>query len=71
MVIFLKNKETNELIRTYNNVVSWSTRFIEKLSGGYRSKIYCSDNQYFDNKYKDVEPLEEYEDEEYDMDATN
>ena len=41
MTIYLKNKETNEVINTYTNVIRWSVDFVEYDNGG-RGKIYCN-----------------------------
>lgn len=51
-MIYLINKETNETIRTFNaeDVIEWGENFIEYNNGGYRSKMYCNENEYFTNE---------------------
>lgn len=50
MVIYLKNKETNEVINTYTNVIRWNVDFVEYDNGG-RGKTYCNtDIEYFTDK---------------------
>ena len=58
MIVYLINKETNEIINEYKNVISWGYNFVEFNNGG-RCKIYCnSETEYFTD-----EKLEEIEDE--------
>jgi hypothetical protein len=47
MKIYLMDKETNEIIQTFDNVIEWSSDFVEYNNSGYRAKMYCSDNEYF------------------------
>ena len=47
MKVYLINKETNQTIQTFENVIEWADNFVEYMNGGYRSKIYCSENEYF------------------------
>lgn len=49
-MIYLINKETNEVIGTFNEVQHWDYNYVEYLNGGYRAKMYCSDNEYFSDK---------------------
>lgn len=47
MKIYLKNKETNEVINEYSNVIAWGVDFVEYDEGG-RAKIYCdAETEYF------------------------
>lgn len=48
-MIYLKNKETNEIIQEFDNVAKWSDSFIEMFDGKYKSKMYCQENEYFTN----------------------
>ena len=46
-MIYLKNKETNEIINTFTNVIEWSDNFVEYEDYG-RCKIYCdTETEYF------------------------
>lgn len=54
MEVYLINKEKNELLYKYNNVINWSYSFVEYDNGG-RCKIYCNENEYF----TDIEPKDE------------
>lgn len=47
MTIYLINKETNELIQTFNNVISWTYNSVTYLNSGYRAKMYCGEDEYF------------------------
>lgn len=49
MTIYLKNKETNEIISEFDNVFNWSSNFIEFENNGARGKIYCNEDEYFTN----------------------
>lgn len=53
MQVYLINSETNELIRTFNNVKSWNENFVIYDNNGYLGKIYCGSNEYF----TDIEPI--------------
>ena len=55
MTIYLINKETNETIQTFENVITWGHNFVEYDNGGYRAKMYCSENEYFTDKEVIVE----------------
>lgn len=62
MKVYLINKETNEVIMTYTNVIKWDENFVEHNNGG-RGKIYCNtETEYF----TDEEPKEENISEEID-----
>lgn len=56
-MIYLINKETNEIIRTFalEDVIEWGENFIEYSNGGYRAKTYCNENEYFTDKEVIVE----------------
>lgn len=50
MTIYLINKETNEIIREFDNVINWSYNFVEYNNNG-RAKIYCdTETEYFTDK---------------------
>ena len=49
-MIYLINKETNEIIQTFENIIEWGANFVEYLNGGYRAKMYCGENEYFSDK---------------------
>lgn len=49
MIIYLRNKETNEVINTFHNVINWGYDFVEYDNNGGRCKIYCDENEYFSN----------------------
>lgn len=49
MKVYLYKKETNELIREFNNIISWAYNFVEFTNGG-RCKIYCGEDEYFSDK---------------------
>ena len=51
MKVCLLNKETNETINEYNNIITWGDNFVEYNNGG-RCKIYCNENEYF----TDIDP---------------
>lgn len=53
MEVYLVNKETNEILRTFTDVKSWNETFVEFKNGGFRSKIYCGENEYFTNVIAD------------------
>lgn len=46
-MIYLKKKETNEVINTYENVIDWGFNFVEYTKDNIRAKIYCNDDEYF------------------------
>lgn len=60
-MIYLINSETNETIRTFENVIEWDYNFVEYDNGGYRSKMYCNENEYFSDKEVIVEETENNE----------
>ena len=50
MKVYLINKETNEIVREFENVINWSYNFVEYNNGG-RAKIYCdTETEYFTDK---------------------
>lgn len=49
-MIYLINKETNEIIQTFDEVQYWDYNFVEYTNDGYRAKMYCSENEYFSDK---------------------
>lgn len=51
-MIYLINAETNEVIQTFENVISWGDNFVEYTNDEIRAKIYCNENEYF----ADVKP---------------
>lgn len=56
MSIYLIDRETNEIINTYTNIVSWAENFVECKNNNLRSKIYCdTQTEYF----TDIEPIVE------------
>lgn len=55
MKIYLINAETNETIRTYENVNNWGINFVEFTNGKYKAKHYCGENEYFTDKEVIVE----------------
>ena len=61
MVIYLINKETNEVIQIYHNVISWDYNSVTYLNRGYLAKIYAKDNELFIKDYKIVEQEVSYE----------
>lgn len=46
-MIYLKKKETDEVIGTYENVIAWGYNFVEYRTNELRAKIYCNENEYF------------------------
>ena len=55
MTIYLINSETNETIQTFEDVTSWDCNFVEYNNGGYRAKMYCSENEYFTDQIIEVQ----------------
>lgn len=48
MVIFLKDKETGEILDRFENILKWNINFVEyKIRENSKCKIYCEENQYF------------------------
>lgn len=56
-MIYLVDKITNEVVRTFDNVIDWGINFVEYLTNGKRGKVYCNEEQYFTDKdpSKDLE----------------
>lgn len=50
MKIYLINKETNEVVREFDNVISWDYNYVLFDNNGNKGKIYCSDDEYFTNE---------------------
>lgn len=46
-MIYKINKETQEVLQQYTNVINWSADFVEYTSGSIRVKEYCSENEMF------------------------
>ena len=51
MKVCLLNKETNDVVGEFNNVINWGYNFVEYNNGG-RCKCYCSEDEYF----TDIDP---------------
>ena len=49
-MIYLILKSTNEVIREFNNVISWGDDFVEYLNNGNRAKQYADKDSYFTNE---------------------
>lgn len=48
MVVYLKNKETHEILQTFENVIEWGYNFVEyRNQNNYRTKTYCGESEYF------------------------
>lgn len=47
MKIYLINKETNEVLQKFDNVISWTDNSVTYLNGGYKAKMYCDEDEYF------------------------
>lgn len=60
MTVYLIDKKTNELKRTFNNVIKWAVNFVEYNNVG-RAKVYCNtDVEYFsDENPETVEVVDE------------
>lgn len=41
MIVYLIDKNTNEVIRQFSNVLSFNITYVEYLNNGCRGKIYC------------------------------
>lgn len=51
MKIYLINRETNEIIDTYENVYNWAENFVEFTNGRFDAKHYCNiETEYFTDK---------------------
>ena len=60
MVVYLINRETNEVICKYSNVIAWDENFVEYLDGESRNKSYCDViTEYF----TDIDPAKENDNE--------
>lgn len=46
-MVYLINADTNEVIQTFENVISWGDNFVEYTNDEIRAKIYCNDDEYF------------------------
>lgn len=53
-MIYLYN-ENGELLREFDNIIAWSSNFVEFMNGAGRCKIYCSEGEYFTDKKIEVE----------------
>lgn len=53
MKVYLYNSN-NELLREFDNVISWDFNYVEYDNGG-RCKIYCNEDEYFTNQKVEVE----------------
>ena len=50
MKVYLINKNTNEVIREFSNVLSFNSNYVEYSNGNCRGKIYCDiDVEYVTN----------------------
>lgn len=54
-MVYLINKETEEVINEYKEVISWGYNFVEFLNNGQRGKIYCGKNEYFTDQKSEEE----------------
>lgn len=60
MIIYLIDRETNEIKNTYTNVAKWAENFVECSNNGLRSKFYCdSEVEYFTDKIPEVKEAED------------
>lgn len=51
MEVYLIDRETNEIIDTYTNIIGWAENFVEFKKGKFRSKFYCDvEKEYFTNE---------------------
>lgn len=57
-MIYLKDRNTNEIKETYDNVIAWGDDFVEYYNNGNRAKFYCGDDEYFTDADKLNEELE-------------
>ena len=58
MKVYQLYKESNHLIREYDDVIRWGVDFVEYHNGG-RCKIYCNSNEYFTDKENGFSKLSE------------
>lgn len=47
MKVYLKKIDTNETIKTFENIIDWNKYFVEYSDCGHRIKIYCGEEEYF------------------------
>ena len=45
--VVLRNKETKEVIQTFENVTNFASNFVEYKNNGYRAKMYCNEDEEF------------------------
>jgi hypothetical protein len=45
--VYLRNKETKQVIMTIENVENYGTNFVEYKNNGYRAKMYCNEDEEF------------------------
>lgn len=48
MTIYLIDRNTNKIIRTYTNVLSWNSNYVEYNNCGH-GKYYCNEAEYLTN----------------------
>lgn len=49
MRVYLIDKNTNEIIKEYNNVIEYTEDYILYQAGKGRGKLYAGENEYFTN----------------------
>lgn len=49
MRVYLIDKNTNEIIKEYNNVIEYNEDYILYQAGKGRGKLYAGENEYFTN----------------------
>ena len=54
-MIYLINKETNEVVNTFANVLEWDERSVLYQAGKGRGKTYANENEYFTDKEPEIE----------------
>ena len=54
-MVYLVNKETNEVINTFNNVIEWDEQSVLYQAGKGRGKIYAGENEYFTDREPKIE----------------
>lgn len=50
MKVYSVNKETNEIINVFDNVLVWDSNSVLYQAGKGRCKIYAEENEYFTDK---------------------
>ena len=51
MKVYIKDKETNEILQTCDDVINYDNLSVEYYINGYRCKIYIdTETQYLDDK---------------------